>query len=175
MFLLKLTRWWPRAWNSNRTCHQMWKFTFFWQKKMGRKWWSKRDYRGVQINRKPSCQLPPLGRARNNSVCNEVVMKRFPPALLQQVDRLHFASPCCWRWITSCSLWHQFCVNTEPKTQTWCGINVSTRVWLAGSFKAVCLFIACFYTDFSILVVSLIPILIIFRIWCLHAHKETWI
>lgn len=155
-------------------------FTFFLTKKglkMGRKWWSKRDYRGVQINRKPSCQLPPLGRARNNSVCNEVVMKRFPPVLLQRVDWLHFASPRCWRWITSCSPWHQFCVNTEPKTQTWCGINVSSWVWrersvIIRAVRKLCLIIACFYMDFSILIISIIPFLILFGIYCLHANRE---
>lgn len=45
---------------------------------------NKRDYRRVQINRKPSSQHPPtLGKARNNSACNEVVLKRFPAALQQ--------------------------------------------------------------------------------------------
>lgn len=50
---------------------------------------NKSDYRRVQIDRKPSCQPPPtLGKARNNSACNEVVLKRFPAALLQLADRL---------------------------------------------------------------------------------------
>lgn len=45
---------------------------------------NKSDYRRVQIDRKPSCQPPPtLGKARNNSACNEAVLKRFPAALLQ--------------------------------------------------------------------------------------------
>lgn len=51
---------------------------------------NKSDYRRVQIDRKPSCQPPPtLGKARNNSACNEAVLKRFPAALLQLADRLH--------------------------------------------------------------------------------------
>lgn len=50
---------------------------------------NKSDYRRVQIDRKPSCQPPPtLGKAGNNSVCNAVVLKRFPAALLQLADRL---------------------------------------------------------------------------------------
>lgn len=45
---------------------------------------NKSDYRRVQIDRKPSSQHPPtLGKARNNSACNEVVLKRFPAALQQ--------------------------------------------------------------------------------------------
>lgn len=50
---------------------------------------NKSDYKRVQIDRKPSCQPPPtLGRARNNSVSNEVALKRFPALLLQLADRL---------------------------------------------------------------------------------------
>lgn len=57
---------------------------------------NKSDYRRVQIDRKPSCQPPPtLGKARNNSACNEVVLKRFPAALLQLADRLYSARLCC--------------------------------------------------------------------------------
>lgn len=57
---------------------------------------NKSDYRRVQINRKPSCQPPPtLGKARNNSACNDVVQKRFPAALLQLADRLCAAWLCC--------------------------------------------------------------------------------
>lgn len=53
---------------------------------------NKSDYRRVQIDRKPSCQPPPtLGKARNNSACNEVVLKRFPAALLQLANRLYSA------------------------------------------------------------------------------------
>lgn len=45
---------------------------------------NKNDYRRVQIDRKPSSQPPPtLGKARNNSACNDVVLKRFPAALQQ--------------------------------------------------------------------------------------------
>lgn len=56
---------------------------------------NKSDYRRVQIDRKPSCQPPPtLGKARNNSACNEVVLKRFPAALLQLADRLYSARLC---------------------------------------------------------------------------------
>lgn len=59
---------------------------------------NKSDYRRVQIDRKPSCQPPPtLGKARNNSACNEAVLKRFPAALLQLADRLSSAWLCC-RW-----------------------------------------------------------------------------
>lgn len=80
---------------------------------------NKSDYRRVQINRKPSCQPPPtLGKARNNSACNDVTLKRFPAALLQLADRLYSAWLCCWWWITTCSQWHQFCVK-RPKIQIW--------------------------------------------------------
>lgn len=80
---------------------------------------NKSDYRRVQINRKPSCQPPPtLGKARNNSACNDVVLKRFPAALLQPADRLYTAWLCCRWWITTCSKWHQFYVE-RPKRWMW--------------------------------------------------------
>lgn len=82
---------------------------------------NKSDYRRVQIDRKPSCQPPPtLGKARNNSACKEVVLKRFPAALLQLADRLCSARLCCWWWITTCSQWWRFCVK-RLEIQTWSG------------------------------------------------------
>lgn len=80
---------------------------------------NKSDYRRVQIDRKPSCQPPPtLGKARNNSTCNEAALKRFPAALLQWADRLYSAWLCCWWWITEYSQWHQFCT-VRLKGLTW--------------------------------------------------------
>lgn len=90
---------------------------------------NKSDYRRVQIDRKPSCQPPPtLGKARNNSACNEVVLKRFPAALLQLADRLYSARLCGWWWITICSQWHQSWVN-RPKIQIWSRNNCEVSYW----------------------------------------------
>lgn len=55
------------------------------------------------------------------------------------------------------------------------GIQSRQSLFLTETLCILVSLIECPYTDFSIPVMSLIPVSMAFKVWCLHAHIETWI